>query len=50
MNLSRRVVRKDVAPLVVCGRHRDPAYTGAPRHVVQHLRHAFIDKVGGERE
>ena len=50
VHLSRRVVWKDVAALVVGGRHRDAAQPGTARRVVQHPSHTLVRKVAGERE
>ena len=49
-NLTRGIVRKDVASLVVGGCHGDAAQTRAAGRVVQNARHALVREVAGEGE
>ena len=50
VHLARRVVREDVASLVIGGCHGDAVQAAAIGSVVQHVRHPLVGEVAGERE
>src|SRR5207253_224967 len=49
-HLPHRVVREDVAPLVVSGRDRDPAEAAAVLDVVEHRLEPLVLEIGREGE